>query len=154
MGCTSVTGITKICLTLFIQKGFLLFTRLNHSIGLRVKVFQSLLGNTPGVTLVPVMPRKAIESFLSPPPCHCSPSASRRTPWLPCEQPSTPSAGRPSSNPWQGRLLWVHVHQFTYCRTLNTLCLIICQHYWWGLIFHHHKQEVHWTSFHSNYHLQ
>ena len=44
------------CLTLFIQKGYLFCTRLNHSIGLQVKVFQSLLGNTPG-SFLPYFPK-------------------------------------------------------------------------------------------------
>ena len=76
--------------------------------------------------------RKVIESSLSRPPRPGSPSAGRRATWLPCEQPSAPSAGRPPSTPRQGRLLLDHVHQFNYCRTLNILCLIIFHNYWWG----------------------
>ena len=45
------------------------------------------------------------ESPLSRPPRPGSPSAGCPATWLLCEQPSTPSAGRPPSTPWQRRLL-------------------------------------------------
>ena len=49
--------------------------------------------------------RIVTDSSRSRPPRPGSPSAGRRATWLPCEQPSTPSAGQPPSTPWQRRLI-------------------------------------------------
>ena len=61
------------------------------------------------------------ESSRSRPTRPGSPSAGRRAAWLPCKQPSAPSAGRSPRSPGQRRLLRGHIHQFNSCWTLHIL---------------------------------